>query len=546
MLGSRFSRKFYVNTCIVLILFYTVLRTAWFSDDAMITVKSVLNLLHGYGPVYNIGERVQAYTHPLWFFLISLFTFLTGHILFVLYALSFVLTFFFALYVLGRFSISAGNSLICGLLLISSQAYIDFATSGLENPLSNAIVLLLFALISKKESYYHSSKTAHINTKLINSAICFLCGISYLSRPDLILICIIPTIYTLYNAIKNKESIILPIVIGSLPIISWTAFSIIYYGYPFPNTAYAKLGAQISGKKYLHQGFNYVFDSLYKDPITLTSFFLAVFLAFRKRNTLHIIFAISGIVYCLYVIKVGGDFMSGRFFNTVFAIGVIIIAQTPLSLRAKQVIFFSCLLLSLFSLKRTVFSGNEYPHFALHRGGIANERGFYYENTGLLVHSKMNSTYLHINADFYNFPSWDHASIQAPRRVISLCGGLGFTAIHAGPSVYELDTCALADPFLSHLAAEYNSHWHFFHLHWRIGHLIRALPDGYEESVRNNDNEVADQKLKTFYDKVLIIVRGPIFSYERFKTIYDMNTGKYDDYLKEYNAYYSNENYMPN
>ena len=31
--------------------------------------------------------------------------------------------------------------------------------------------------------------------------------------------------------------------LGMLPFLAWEVFSVIYYGVPFPNTAYAKLGA---------------------------------------------------------------------------------------------------------------------------------------------------------------------------------------------------------------------------------------------------------------------------------------------------------------
>ena len=46
-----------------------VLRTAWVSDDALITLRSALNITHGWGPGFNATEAVQAYTHPLWFLL---------------------------------------------------------------------------------------------------------------------------------------------------------------------------------------------------------------------------------------------------------------------------------------------------------------------------------------------------------------------------------------------------------------------------------------------------------------------------------------------
>lgn len=57
-----------------------LIRTAWISDDAAITLKTVLNFLYGHGPTFNIDERVQAYTHPLWFFLISGTSLVVGNV----------------------------------------------------------------------------------------------------------------------------------------------------------------------------------------------------------------------------------------------------------------------------------------------------------------------------------------------------------------------------------------------------------------------------------------------------------------------------------
>ena len=45
------------------------LANAWVCDDAYITFRSIDNLVNGLGPVWNAGERVQAFTHPLWFLL---------------------------------------------------------------------------------------------------------------------------------------------------------------------------------------------------------------------------------------------------------------------------------------------------------------------------------------------------------------------------------------------------------------------------------------------------------------------------------------------
>ena len=48
-----------------------VVSNAWLSDDAYITFRTVDNVVNGYGLTWNVVERVQAYTHPLWMLLLS-------------------------------------------------------------------------------------------------------------------------------------------------------------------------------------------------------------------------------------------------------------------------------------------------------------------------------------------------------------------------------------------------------------------------------------------------------------------------------------------
>ena len=60
---------------LILLLFVTyiflLVKTAWLSDDAYITFRTIDNFVNGYGLRWNIAERVQSFTHPLWLLLLS-------------------------------------------------------------------------------------------------------------------------------------------------------------------------------------------------------------------------------------------------------------------------------------------------------------------------------------------------------------------------------------------------------------------------------------------------------------------------------------------
>ena len=60
------KRNFFIFVIIVFSIFY--LFSAWVADDAYITFRTIENFHQGYGLRWNIIERVQTYTHPLWMF----------------------------------------------------------------------------------------------------------------------------------------------------------------------------------------------------------------------------------------------------------------------------------------------------------------------------------------------------------------------------------------------------------------------------------------------------------------------------------------------
>jgi arabinofuranosyltransferase len=83
----------------LLLLFTLVLvRTAWVCDDAYITFRTVDNFIHGYGLTWNTSERVQAYTNPLWMFLVTGVNLATQEMFFSVIILSIVISVITALW----------------------------------------------------------------------------------------------------------------------------------------------------------------------------------------------------------------------------------------------------------------------------------------------------------------------------------------------------------------------------------------------------------------------------------------------------------------
>jgi arabinofuranosyltransferase len=98
------------------------------------------------------------------------------------------------------------------------------------------------------------------------------------------------------------------------------------------------------------------------------------------------------------------------------------------------------------------------------------------------------------------------------------------TGFYAGPDVHIIDALALADPLLARLPAKRN-------LSWRPGHFERAIPSGYEDTIRTGTNALADVRLARYYDHLASITRGDLLSWQRLLTIVRMNAGLYDHYI---------------
>ena len=107
----------------------------WISDDGLIVLRTVRNLEAGNGPVFNVGERVEANTSTVWQYLIFVARWVSGAELETI-AIYLGLILAVAAMVVGTW---ASASMHKGIVLpAGALAYLalpparDFFTSGLE------------------------------------------------------------------------------------------------------------------------------------------------------------------------------------------------------------------------------------------------------------------------------------------------------------------------------------------------------------------------------------------------------------------------------
>ena len=484
-------------------------RVAWMCDDAYIGLRPVANMLQGYGLVSNPGERVQAFTSPLWTLLTIPLQAISHEVYFSTMLLSLVVS-GCAGWILIHSAKRPVDAMCVGLVLSFSRSVTDYSTSGLENPLIHLMVVIVLVL------YRRASAVPRATFWLF-----FCSALLILTRFDSVLLVLPPLAHHLLCNRSSKH--LRNALLGLTPLALWILFSFVYYGFPLPNTAYAKLNLHVPRRLLFAQGFAYLLDSVQRDPLTLLTIvgsFVACVVGTWSRAT---VVMLGPLLHLAYVITVGGDFMTGRFFSTAVFVALFAMANWLL----KEFMPFH--VLALGAVAAVVVITVPHSPFGIHQesedippNGIADERGWYQGYTGLWRNVR--------NTDnrwgYRNHPFWRRGvEMLASGEKVIVDQRLGLAGVAAGPTVHILDDAGLTDALLARIPTLRSA------TRWRIGHFYRAIPDGYVDTLKSGTNRIADPCIRQYYDKLAIVIRGPIFSWTRFKTIAALNWGTYDHLL---------------
>ena len=494
------SSKVAIRILFQFALFYTILITAWIGDDAQITFRQVWNFISGDGITFNFEERVQAFTHPLWFLVISAISFFTRELFLTTIILSLFLSFSAIIVLLWvEYDINKGRlSFLSPIyLLIFSWAYIDYATSGLENALSNFLISLLFLLLMRPK--------VQTNLYLIYMILALL----VLNRLDYSVLFLPLAILLIFETTSTKN-FLFSISIGLITLISWHIFATIYFGTPFSNTFYAKTSTDFPINEVLNNGWDYI-KSIKTDFATLIIITTGIVFSVISKSRFLISMSIGQILYFGYIVYIGGDFMLGRFFTVLvfISIGQIIcsISQFKLHNKKKCNIFLTfsitlCLLNGFYISNYPIFSGRDYrPSRVAYFS--ADERGGNYRFGGLF--SSTRETW----PELTNFT-------DKPTTYLTLCSFLGAIS-NVNSSKYVIDVCGLSDAFIARIPPMRNERW-------VSGHLPRKIPFGYGDFLIGKVNELPDKQLNELLHDVQLMIKGDLFSLERWKSIWKLNT----------------------
>ncbi len=517
MLARKNNHRFNETTFLVfsffLLFVFILIRSAWVCDDAYITLRTVDNLYHGHGLTWNPGERLQTYTHPLWMLVIATVYFAEDNPYFILIVTSIGLTIATIYLLISKLSLTTSHAIVGILLMLSSKAFIDYSTSGLENPLTHLIYILFIILFL----YNPEGKYSTFVLALIAS-------LGMLCRMDVALL-FLPALLYIVLLNRTRRDIVFAF-LGFLPLILWELFSLLYYGFLFPNTAYAKLNTGIHGSLLAKQGVLYLLYTLSRDPGSLFIIGLGGYAAIKDRDWRKIVVLVGIVLYLLYVIRIGGGFMAGRFLSVLVVGAVGLIISTELFTQEHS--FFA-----LFIALLIIFLATPNPPIMYNAGdsrqevgvmgtynGIEDERLWYYQLTGLLT-TPRNEAMPRM--------AWKAEGREAKERKYDVVdrGPVGIFGFSAGPNVHVIDWYALTDPLLARLPVDDQ-------VTWRIGHFFRSIPEGYLETLETDENRVVDPNLAKYYEKLSLITKGDLLDKERLIAIWRMNTGYYQPLLEAY------------
>lgn len=331
------------------VFIYLCFDTKFLQDDAFITFRYVENFVHGNGLVFNIGEKVEGYTNFLWLLLLSVFSFLKFDLLSMSQYLSVgfgVLILFAAYKISGIINLQPDFSqqkktkegsepgyvniifnIIPVVLLVFTGAFTYWSVSGMESSM-----FIFFAMLS---IYYYIKEK---DSEAVNYKFALYLFVASLTRPEglyLFFIILFHKVLVTFITKKNiGESIkilfsknnLVTYLIFIVPTGLYILFRISYYGYPFPNTFYAKTGISWV---YIQAGLEYTWN-FFKSYLLFGIIYLLPLVLFKlKKNFFEISFLyILTFFYTLYVISVGGDVLQlHRFFLPVLPFFYILFAK---------------------------------------------------------------------------------------------------------------------------------------------------------------------------------------------------------------------------
>jgi len=274
----------------------------FFVDDAFITFRYVRQFVAGNGLVYNIGERVEGYSNFLWVMLLALPHALGADLITTARALSAALGVGCLLltYSLAR---SLPYPVLAPIMLAAAGPFGAWMMGGLET------TLFAFLLTASVAAFIYEEERRR------GGASGMLFGLLALARPEGAMFFALAMGFRAWRLLNAG-----PARLASIELRDWlrlAGFAVLfvphflwrlsYYGYPLPNTVYAKsMGLH---PRALIEGVYYLFDGLTTLGGPLLLLLPAIILLAQVLDFRHRFISACCAAYLLFSMVGGGDWM---------------------------------------------------------------------------------------------------------------------------------------------------------------------------------------------------------------------------------------------
>lgn len=498
-------------------------------DDANIYFVYARNLYEGHGLVYTIGgERVEGFTSVTWMGLLTIlyslkfiFHFETA-ILILCFFITVGITFLYFRFVKKAFNEFWAWILVLYILLI--PGFIDWNVFALMDISiwTFAITLTTLLLLSGQSKGLFFSVTVLLPfIRPEGMALAFILFFLKLLKDY-------SNDFTLRQIVKNNLVFLICIL---LSIISLTLFREFYFGYPLPNTFYAKVSMSFGDN--IKQAFFYLYDALKHTTflpfilliISFVSLLRNQYLKNWKNNaSLLILFAII-LFFIFYPFLTGADhFKYSRFFQPVFPIiGLLFIYVFYKKVQLKKPAIIVCVGVALFLL-----NFNSKDNSSLRKNWrLAIGSYFSGFSPDFLSHSQLQSE--------FDIAVYGRQLSNYMNQVLSVCdsfpsygvvaaGGIGY--IYKGKTI---DLMGLNNPEMAHankIKKGVKNHGSFNKnvFYEQNPDIFLTWPDPLTSTVEQNDSS-ALEFLKRLKDSTYFINRvcDHIFNDPQFNRIYSFS-----------------------
>jgi arabinofuranosyltransferase len=503
-----------------------LIRTAWLSELSYLTLRTIEHAATGHGLRWNVSERVQVFDHPLWMLLLLAGRGLAGESYFTTFVISLALSTATAVFVLR--SAPRAEGIVLGTVMLSlSWAIVSYSTSGLEGPLAHLLVVVfcLTSLSRRRPAMRTMAALAglaaltHVSTLLIMAPALIAAhiraerwrrggssdgsgpaeagryGVGAEVGPGGAGANVARDTVGARTFDEGAVGATTILVLAGAPVLVWTVFAIVYYGTPVPTPVIAEWSEDAGIGARLHAAVRMFGFALRHDPITLAIVIAALVLGLREGGPTRPL-AWGLISYILVLVLWAGDGMPGRWLALPCLVSALMIVRHPaiggrgVFPAAVATSIGLAAVPSLVTIQSDVRFGTA-SQVTDHRDSRVRD----YRATGLLLDIRQWYPPHHPEATRGGVAWKDTNRVKTSPHP-------AFFGFAAGYGVHVIDRTGRTDPLVARLPAEAGTVF--------PGGAARRVPDGYESSLPDAQNRIADPALAAYYDRVRWVTRGPL------------------------------------